>query len=77
MEHKIKIDELIKRPIIRNDQIFEFLNKMTDDEIEQYYHEIYLILENEGWDKKFPDINAGSMSKIIDTDILYNILKLK
>jgi hypothetical protein len=33
MSYSISIDELIMRPIIRNDQVHEYLNKMTDREI--------------------------------------------
>jgi hypothetical protein len=71
----IKIEELIKRPIIRDDKSEEFLNKMNDDEIKQWEDEIEQKLLLEGVPQKFPEWNAAFMSKEIDMGILYNLLK--
>ena len=75
MEHTIKITELVKRPIIRNDSAEEFLNKMTDDEIKQWDIETSFMLLEKGVPKKFPDWNAAFLAKVIDTSIIYSILK--
>ena len=59
MAYTIGIEELIKRPIIRNDKPEEFLNKMTDDEIRQWEIEVEQTLLKEGVVQKFPDWNAA------------------
>jgi len=76
MRYTITINELITRPIIRNDHPEEFLNKMTDDEINVWEKEVDQILIEEGVPKIFPDWNAAILAKSIDMEILYNILKL-
>ena len=75
MKYTLKIEELIKRPIIRNDRPEEFLNKMTDEEIEQWEKEVEQNLMQEGVDKKFPDWNAAFLAKTIDRGILYSLFK--
>lgn len=75
MEYTLTIEQLISRPIIRNDNSHEFLNKMTDEEIRQWEKEIEHNLIEEGVSKKFPDWNAAIVSKVIDTDIIYIIIK--
>lgn len=75
MEYTISIQELIERPIIRNDKPEEFLNKMTDQEINQYEKEIEQILSEEGTNKIFPDWNAAFLAKAIDRGILYKLFK--
>jgi hypothetical protein len=42
--YTISINELIKRPIIRNDFKEEWMNKMTDDELSQYNKECYKVV---------------------------------
>jgi hypothetical protein len=75
MKYSIKIKELIDRPIIRNDQMYEWMNKMTDNETEDYFGEIDLILDEEGIPRNFPDWNAAHLAKMIDRDILYRLFK--
>lgn len=75
MEYTIGIEELVKRPIIRNDRPEEFLNKMTDDEIRQWEIEVEQNLLEEGVVQKFPDWNAAFLAKSIDRSILYNLFK--
>ena len=75
--YRIKIEELVKRPIIRNDKAEEFLNKMTDKEIHQWEKEVEQILLEEGVVQKFPDWNAEFLAKTIDRSILYNLFKLQ
>ena len=73
MGYSISLRELIKRPIIRNDQPHEYLNKMSDEEINQYYNEIYLVLDKDKVSLSYPDRNAAFLAKIIDHDILYRL----
>jgi hypothetical protein len=74
-QYTLTIPELLMRPIIRNDQVHEYLNKMTDDELIQRDQEIYAILEEDGVKKVFPDWNSAYMSKQIDSHILYEIFQ--
>lgn len=76
-EYTITIEELIKRPIIRHDQVHEYLNKMTDQEIDNFYEEIKQVLKSKNTCEKCPDWNAWFLAEIIDREILYNIFKLK
>lgn len=75
MFYSIKMEDLIKRPIIRSDKAHEFLNKMTDEEIDIYYKEVYKNIKEEGI-KGYPDTNVAFLSKIIDSDILYHVTVL-
>jgi hypothetical protein len=77
MEYSITIQELIKRPIIRNDKAEEFLNKMTDEEIHQWEKEVEKILLGEGVVQRFPDWNVEFLAKTIDRGILYELFKLQ
>jgi len=72
MIHTLKISEIVNRKIIRNDKSEEFLNKMTDEEIEIYFKEIEHSLNEEEVEHKFPDWNVAVLAKIIDRSILYN-----
>ena len=75
MEYSLTFTELLKRPVIRDDQIAEFLNKMTDKEIKQWDKEVELTLEEEKIPKVFPDWTAAYYAKIVDRDILYRLFK--
>jgi hypothetical protein len=70
------IHELINKPIIRNDYDEEWLNKMTDEEIEAWEDEMLEECIKAGIPYKFPDINGALISKHIDTTILYKIFKI-
>ena len=76
MEYSISLEELLQRPIIRNDFDEEWMNKMTDDELDQFDKESYQICLEEGTPEKFPDINSACLAKHIDRGILYNILEM-
>ena len=67
------MEELIARPIIRNDNVYEFLNKMTDEEIDQWDKEVAEILKEEKVPEIFPDWNAAYLAKTIDRQILYEL----
>lgn len=58
----IDLRELVNRPVIRNDQPHEWLNKMTDDEIAAYKNNL-------------PANGAEATAKMVDRDILYTIFK--
>jgi len=75
MKHTIKIRELISRPIIRSDKPLEFLNKMTDEEIEKLDSDIETILLEEGVERKYPIWNEAAVTKMIDRDTMYNLFK--
>tara|TARA_R110002050_G_scaffold79261_11_gene169421 strand:+ start:20836 stop:21075 length:240 start_codon:yes stop_codon:yes gene_type:complete len=77
MPHDITINELINREIIRDDQSEEWLNKMTDEEIDEWFEEATELCVNEGVKIKFPDINSCVLSKIIDMTILYKLSKME
>ena len=74
-QYSITIDELLTRPIIRNDFNEEWMNKMTDEELSQFDKESYQFCLDGSTPEKFPDINAAHLSKHIDRTILYKILK--
>ena len=75
--YSITIQELLERPIIRNDYNEEWMNKMTDEELNQFDKETYQICIENGTPEKFPDINAACLSKFVDRNILYKLLKEK
>ncbi len=77
MEYAITVQELIKRPIIRNDFDEEWMNKMTDDELNQFDKESRAFCLKEGVINKYPDINAACLAKHIDRCILYDLFKLQ
>jgi hypothetical protein len=73
MKHTLKIGELIKKPIIRNDNAYEFLNKMTDKEIKQWDKETVQMLKDEKVPEVFPDWNSAYLAKLIDAQIIYEL----
>jgi hypothetical protein len=75
MEYTITIKDLLERPIIRNDSDFEFMNKMTDDEIAVWKSEAETLLAEDMIFKNNPDFEIEFFHKMIDRDILYNIFK--
>ena len=77
MSYTITIDELINREIIRGDQSEEWLNKMTDEEIDEWFEEATELCVNEGVKIKFPDINSAVATKLINRTILYKLYKME
>jgi len=75
MEYTLTIKDLLERPIIRNDSDFEFMNKMTDDEIAIWKSEAETMLAEDLIFKNNPDFEIEFFHKMIDRDILYNIFK--
>jgi len=74
--YSITLEELLERPIIRADFNEEWMNKMSDEELSQFDRESYQFCLNEGTPEKYPDINAACLSKRIDRDILYKLMKM-
>jgi hypothetical protein len=74
-QHSISIQELIKRGTIRSDMPYGFLNKMTNEEIFKWEHEVDKILETEGVVHKSKDYKAKFKAKTKERQILYNSLK--
>ena len=77
MEYTITIPDLVKRPIIRNDFKVEWMNKMTDEELQQFDKECYDMCMGDGLPEKYQNVNTGCLSKYIDRGILYNLFKQK
>ena len=69
-QFSITMDELIARPIIRSDRPFEYMNKMSDLEIDQFVSERCDDLYEE---KNYP---TDERTKEIDIHILYELFKL-
>jgi hypothetical protein len=78
MEYSITLEELIQRPSIRNDYDGDgvWMNKMTNEEYDQFNEESRQICIEEGVEDKFPDINAAILSKHIDRTILYKLFSI-
>jgi hypothetical protein len=74
-QYTLSVRELIDRPIIREDFNEEWMNKMTDDEINQWDVETYAMLKDEGI-TEYPDVNGAHLSKHIDRGILYELFKI-
>lgn len=78
MKYSISLEELIHRPSIRNDYDGDgiWMNKMTDEEYNQFNEESRKICIEEGVEDKFPDINSAVLSKHIDRCILYKLFSI-
>ena len=75
MKYTISIEELVERPLIRNNFNEEWMNKMTNKELDQFEKESLEMCMEEGTPEKYPNINAACLSKHIDRCILYELLK--
>ena len=73
-QYTISVRELIDRPIIREDFNEEWMNKMTDEEINQWDVETYTMIQDEGI-TGYHDVNGAHLSKHIDRCILYKLFK--
>ena len=71
----LTIKELLVRPIIRDDFLDEWMNKMTDEELKIWDDEVYAECIKSGVPEKFPELNAAHLTKVIDTGILYKIFQ--
>jgi len=66
---------MLTRPIIRDDYLDEWMNKLTDEEMKIWDEETYAECIKKGVPNKFPELNAAHLSITIDTGILYDIFK--
>lgn len=69
------LKSLVNKPIIRDDYSEEFLNKMSDKEIEDWEHDIKISMVKDRIPEKFPDWNSAYLCRVIDTSVLYEIIK--
>jgi len=76
MEYSITISTLLGRPILRDDQAYEFLNRMTDEEIQQWDNETMQMLKEDCTPEVFPDWNSAYLAKCIDRQILFELFLL-
>ena len=74
-QYTLSVRELIDRPIIREDFNEEWMNKMTDDEINQWDKETYAMIQDEGI-IEYPNVNGAHLCKHIDRGILYELFKI-
>jgi hypothetical protein len=76
--YTISIIELLDRPIIRNDQQYEWMNKMTDEELDNWQKESIEIIKDttENYEVYNGNWMLDLISKHIDRDILYRIMKM-
>jgi len=72
MIYSITIEELIWRPIIRYDYNDEWMNKMTDDEIDQYNKELNDMVSQLSIEEHMNCI----ASKTYDRNVLYGLFML-
>ena len=64
--YSITVSMLLNRPEIRNDKPYEWMNKMTDEELIQWEKEA----------KEFLDNEDAIRTEEIDREILYRLIKL-
>jgi len=78
MAYTIGVQELLERPVIRDDfsDNDEWMNKMTDEEIKQWDNEVYQSMREDGVPEKYPEWNTTYMAKVIDRGILYKLFKM-
>lgn len=76
--YSISIIELLDRPIIRDDRGYEWMNKMTNEELENWEMEAIETIRNstERFEVYSGDWMPELMTKHIDRDILYRIMKM-
>jgi hypothetical protein len=51
------------------------MNKMTDEEIKNFKKEVNEYLKLQGIPEIFPDWNAAYLAVMIDTEIIYDLIK--
>jgi hypothetical protein len=76
-QYSLSVQELIKRPLQRNDQPYEFMNKMNDEEIEQFEKEVKVYMELDNVSKIFPEYNAELIARFINRDIIYKVFQME
>jgi len=69
------LKSLVNKPIIRDDYSEEFLNKMTDAEIEDWEHDVKTSMIKDKIPEKYPDWGSAYTCRVIDSSILYQLFK--
>lgn len=81
MEYTNKIKQLVERPIIRDDFDEEWMNKMTDEELDQFEKESFQMCLEKGSTELYSDetyseeIITKWVANYIDRGILYELFK--
>ncbi len=77
-QYSISINELIRMPDIRNDFTDNdiWMNKLTNEQLDQFDREARNICIEEGVENKYPDMNAAILAKYIDRGILYKLFTM-
>lgn len=75
MGYKIPLQALVFRPIIRSDMPEEFLNKMTDAELLEWYDELREEFLKQGVDESMPRWKLLFEEKIIERRDIYELFK--
>ena len=77
-QYSISINELIRMPDIRNDFTDNdiWMNKLTNEQLDQFDREARNICIEEGVENKYPDMNGAIVAKYIDRGILYKLFTM-
>jgi len=77
-QYSISINELIRMPDIRNDFTDNdiWMNKLTNEQLDQFDREARNICIEEGVENKYPDMNVAIVAKYIDRGILYKLFTM-
>ena len=75
MAYKIPLQALVFRPVIRSDMPEEFLNKMTDKELLEWYDELREEFMKKGVDESMPRWKLLFEEKIIERRDIYELFK--
>jgi hypothetical protein len=75
MRYKLPLQALVFRPVIRSDMPEEFLNKMNDKEILEWYNELRNEFLEQGLDESMPRWKLLFEEKIIERRDIYELFK--
>lgn len=75
MAYTLKLQALVYRPIIRSDMPEEFLNKMTDAELLQWFSELKVELLKRGIDESMMTFKSKFDEVILERKDIYEIFK--
>lgn len=77
MNYTLNIRTLVEREQIRSDQVCDFMNTMTDDEIKQYRLELRekILHDIETETDSMSTYSNRHITAEIDRDILFNLFK--
>lgn len=75
MSYSLSTLELVERPVINEKYEFEFLSKMSDDEIDNLENEIANKINKESPRLSSLEYSVAFKRKMVDRDAIYQILK--